>query len=257
MVKNQNCFGFIRDWAKAQNVHSSADLQLKLEAINVVITDRLEIINEEFYADDITPAQYDMLLADGWRHFGTHFFRYNLGIYEEDIRRVLPLRIRLADFRFSKSQRRILKRNDDLGVQIQPINITDETHKLFEKHKSRFKSGVPNSIYDFLSIDAANEPTDGLDVSVRRDDKLLATSFFNFGERSVSSIYCIFDPDEISRGLGIFTMLKEIEYAIENRKAFYYHGYAYEGESFYDYKKRFTALEYFDWKASWLPLPRV
>lgn len=218
-----------------------------------MIIDRLEIINEEFYAETVTRVQFDMLLAAGWRHFGTHFFRYNLGVYEDEIRRVLPLRIRLANFKLSKNQRRILKKNLDLDVQIQPILITDETHELFEKHKSRFKSGVPNSIYNFLSVDAANEPTDGIEIDVRRQGKLLASSFFDVGYKSLSSIYCIFDPDETSRSLGIFTMLKEIEYAIGNGKEFLYHGYAYEGESFYDYKKRFSGLEHFDWKESWSP----
>ena len=48
-------------------------------------------------------------------------------------------------------------------------------------------------------------------------------------------------------------MLKEIEFAREKRQNFYYHGYAYEGESFYDYKKRLSGLEAFDWKERWEP----
>ncbi len=216
-----------------------------------MIADRLEIINEEFYAEAVTPAQLDTLLADGWRHFGTHFFRYNLGMYEEEIRRVLPLRIRLSDFKFSKSQRRVLRKNSALDVQIQPIELTVETHDLFDRHKQRFKRSVPNTVYDFLSLDAANEPTKGLEVSVRRDGDLLAASFFDVGEHSVSGIYGIFDPTETSRSLGIFTMLKVIEYALETGKTYYYPGYAYEGESFYDYKKRFAALEVFDWNGNW------
>lgn len=220
-----------------------------------MITGRLEIINEEFYSNAVTPAELDILLGEGWRHFGTHFFRYNLGIYQEEIRRVLPLRIRLADFTFSKNHRRILKKNGDLDVGVQPIQITDETHELFEKHKSRFKTGVPNSIYNFLSVHAASEPTNGLEVSVRSNGRLLAASFFDVGETTLSSIYCVFDPKETSRSLGIFTMLKEIEFGNENGKTFLYHGYAYEGESFYDYKKRFTALEYFDWQGNWLRMP--
>ena len=74
------------------------------------------LINEEFYAESVTPEQLDKLLADAWRHFGTHFFRYNLGVYQNEIRRVMPLRIRLADFHLSKSQRRILRKNEDLNV---------------------------------------------------------------------------------------------------------------------------------------------
>jgi arginine-tRNA-protein transferase len=202
----------------------------------------------------VTPEQLDLFLADGWRHFGTHFFRYNLGVYQDEIRRVLPLRIRLADLKLSKSQRRVLRKNSDLDVSIQPIDITRETHDLFEMHKQRFKSGVPSSIYDFLSMDAANGPTKGLEITVRHDKELLAVSYFDLGKTSISSIYAIFDPTEISRSLGIFTMLKEIEYAIKNGRDFYYHGYAYEGESYYDYKKRFSGLEQFDWKENWITI---
>jgi arginine-tRNA-protein transferase len=210
-----------------------------------------QLINEEFYADSVTPERIDMLLADGWRHFGDHFFRYNVGLYLNDIRRVLPLRVRLADLELSKSQRRVLRKNRDLDAKIQPIAINDETHQLFQRHKQRFKSGIPNTIHDFLSLDAANGPTQGFEIDVRSGDKLIAASFFDVGKTSISSVYGIFEPTEKSRSLGIFTLLKEIEFAIESGKQFFYPGYAYEGESFYDYKKRFAGTEVFDWKGNW------
>lgn len=210
------------------------------------------LINEEFFADAVTPGQIDGLLADGWRHFGTHFFRYNLGVYQNEIRRVLPLRIRLAEFKFSKSQRRVLRRNEDLEVNIRPILLTPETTALFDRHKRRFRSGVPSSIRDFLSAEPATIPCEAFELNVRRGEELLAASFFDVGETSVSSIYGIFEPTETARGLGILTMLKEIEFALSEGKDLYYHGYAYEGESFYDYKKRFSALEEFDWEGNWV-----
>jgi len=216
-----------------------------------MILDRLEIINEEFHAESIEPAILDILLADAWRHFGTHFFRYNYGIYKNEIRRVLPLRIRVNDLRLSKSQRRVLRRNTDLETSIQPIGITPETHDLFDRHKRRFKSGVPDTIYDFLSREPATAPTNGFEVSVRCDGDLVAASFFDVGRDSISSIYGIFDPEETKRSLGIFTMLTELQFALDNQKSYYYHGYAYEGVSFYDYKKRFGALEIFDWNGNW------
>ncbi len=215
--------------------------------------DRFEIVNEEFYVERVTPAQLDLLLADGWRHFGRQFFRYNFGIYEGEIRRVTPLRIRLDDFTLSKSQRRNLRRNSDLECSVEPMEITPEIHELFHRHKSRFKSGVPGSIYDFVANGPEDSPTNVLMVSVSRADRLLAVSFFDVGDGSISSIYGIFDPEESPRGLGIFTLLKEIEHGQEAGKAYCYHGYAYEGESFYDYKKRFAALEGFDWNGDWGP----
>lgn len=218
-----------------------------------MILDRLQFINEEFDATNVSPEQYDHLLADAWRHFGSHFFRYNYGIYEDEIRRVLPLRIRLADLTLSKSQRRVLRRNADLDVSIGPYEVTPETHDLFERHKRRFKTGVPNTIYDFISRDRLSSPTELFEITVRDNEKLVAASFFDLAERSVSAIYGCFDPDETTRSLGIFTMLKVMEYALDLGFEFYYHGYAYEGESFYDYKKSFTAIEAFDWNGKWLP----
>lgn len=217
-----------------------------------MILDRLELINEEFYADRIEPEVLDQLLADGWRHFGRHFFRYNFGVYEGEIRHVLPMRIRVGYLVLSKGQRRTLRRNSDLSVSIKPLRITHEIEELFHVHKERFKGGVPDSIFDFVDADPDRPVTNTMSLTVHDEEKLVAASFFDVGHEAVSGIYGIFDPDERTRSLGTFTMLKEIEFARENSRPLYYHGYAYEGESFYDYKKRFNAIEVFDWKGSWV-----
>ena len=213
----------------------------------------ISFINQQFFADRVTPDQLDTLLEHGWRHFGTHFFRYSYGFYELDVRRVIPLRIRLSNFSLTRSQRRTLNRNADLKIVIRPIEITAESKFLFDRHKLRFKSGVPDSIYDFLSHCPDTEPCLARELAVYGDDKLMAISYFDLGKRSTSGIYAMFDPDESARRLGIFTMLKEIEYSADSGKEYYYQGYAYEGESFYDYKKHFRGTEAFDWMGNWLP----
>lgn len=215
------------------------------------MTERFSFINEEFFSPSAAPEQMDALWREGWRHFGAHFFRYNLGFYENEIRRVLPLRIRLAGFKFSKSQRRVFNKNSDLDAVIRPVRIDAEKHSLFGRHKRRFKSGVPDSIYDFLSEEPAVVPCEALEVCVFERGNLLAASFFDIGKESVSSIYAMFEPSREKRSLGILTMLLEIRYAQECGKKFYYSGYAYEGNSYYDYKKRFSALESFDWNGNW------
>ena len=209
------------------------------------------LINEEFYAERVSPAQMDFLLADGWRHFGEHFMRYNIGIHENKLRRVLPLRIRVADFMLSKSQQRVLKKNQDLRTVIRPIEITAEKEILFESHKRRFNHSIPESLYTFLSEAPADVPCEALEVCVYSANKLLAASFFDNGAAAVSAVYAMFDPEIITRSLGIYTMLLTIDYAARNGKSYYYPGYAYEGNSFYDYKKRFSAMESFDWNGNW------
>ena len=211
-------------------------------------------INEAFHATSVNLAQQDLLLAEAWRHFGTYFFRYNWAFYGLDIRRVIPLRIRLANFVLSKNQRRVLRKNRDLKTVVRPASITRQTEELFQRHKRRFKQGVPDTIYDFLSHDPANIPCKTMELAVYEGDKFVAVSYFDVGETSTSGIYAMFEPSESSRSLGIFTMIREIEFSIESGKTFYYQGYAYEGESFYDYKKRFSGSEAFDWLGNWEPL---
>jgi leucyl-tRNA---protein transferase len=211
-------------------------------------------INEQFFADRVSPAQLDFLLALGWRHFGIQFFRYSYGFYELDVRRVVPLRIRLANFSLSRSQRRTLNRSADLKTVIRPIEITPDAEILFDLHKRRFKSGVPETIHDFLSPTPSTEPCEANEVAVYDGDQLIAVSYFDIGSGSNSGIYAMFDPKYAARRLGIFTMLKEIEYSINGGKEFYYQGYAYEGPSFYDYKKQFSGSEGFDWNGDWCSL---
>jgi len=210
-----------------------------------------EFIHEEFEAARVTHRRLDTLLEKGWRHFGTHFFRYNLGFVGEDIRLVTPLRVRLSEFFISKSQRRLLRENAGLTVRVEPLQVDAAAEELFHRHKQRFAHNTPDSIYEFLSATAETSPCETKQISVFEGQDPIAISYFDVGERSCSGVYATFEPAHSERRLGIFTMLKEIEYAIAEEKEFYYQGYAYQGESFYDYKKHFRGTEFFDWKGKW------
>ncbi len=137
-----------------------------------------------------------------------------------------------------------------------PVKLTDEVLDLFERHKRRFKQHTPESIFTFIAERPEDEPCATFQQSMRVGGRLVAAGFFDVGERSVSAIYTAFDPDETRRSLGVFTILKEIEFAVEKGMEFYYLGYSYRGNSFYDYKKRFHGTEAFEWKGVWSPVPR-
>jgi arginine-tRNA-protein transferase len=140
---------------------------------------------------------------------------------------------------------------------MRPTVITCESQLLFHRHKSRFTHGVPDSIYDFLSDNPSRVPNEGAQLSVYENETLIAESYFDLGARSVSGIYATFEPQCAHRRLGIFTLLKEIEFSIEAGKEFYYLGYSYSGFSFYDYKKRFRSSESFDWKRGWETFKKI
>jgi arginine-tRNA-protein transferase len=213
----------------------------------------MEFIDQSFVCDQVTPKEIDALLAQGWRHFGAHFFRYSMGIHGGVIRSVIPLRVDLDRFSLSRSQKRVIAKNRDVKVVIRATSIDQAKEDLFYRHRRRFKSAVPDSIYDFLSLDPATTPCRNDEICVYGNDRLLAASFLDVGELSTSAVYAMFDPSESQRSLGIFTMLTAINYSREMQRRYYYPGYAYRGRSFYDYKKNFSGLEYFDWQTGWLP----
>jgi len=216
------------------------------------------LIRDFFACDHVEPRELDVLLALGFRHFGTTFFRYDTQQNREGTVHVVPLRIDLNRFSPSTSQKRIMRRNRDLTVLFRPAEVDDRKESLFAVHKRRFKENVPESIYSFLSERPDTLPCPALECCLFQGDALLATGYFDTGEASVSSIYTFFDPaPELGRrSLGLYVLLRQIQYAREQGRAYLYHGYAYREPSFYDYKKNFKGLEYFDWAGRWLPFEK-
>jgi arginine-tRNA-protein transferase len=215
-------------------------------------------INEEFTADRVTPEQMDALWSQGWRRFGNYFFRYNLWPLERSFDLIIPLRLATADFQPSKSQRRVLRKNEDVTWDIQPAALADDVCELFARHKARFKDNVPGSLADFLGHDPSQAPCECLMFRCLAEGRLVAASFLDVGAHAVSSVYAVFDPDESRRSPGILTMLKEIEWSRTNGKTLQYPGYATLGPSHYDYKKQFHPLQGYDWmNDEWLPLDGV
>lgn len=216
----------------------------------------IPFIQENFYVENVSHESFDHLMSFGYRRARNIFYRYTLGEYNSEPVVVVPLRIELAKFMLSESQKKTLRKNKDLHYTFKPLEITEEIDTLFSEHTNRFKENIPETIEIFVS--EYSNPCETLQCEVRDKDKLVAVSFLDIGKNSISSIYAMFDLEYSKRRLGIYTMLLEIQYAIETGKKYYYPGYAYDISSFYDYKKTFYGMEYLDWsKKEWLPFPRL
>lgn len=177
-----------------------------------------------------------------------------MNLHNDNICRVLPLRINLNGFYFTKKQRKIISRARRFTTKIQEIVIDDEKELLFYQHTSKFEQGAPTSIYNFISTQPSLVPCQAREVAVYDNGKLVAASFFDLGLEATSSIYGFYDLNYSRFSLGIYTMLAEIQFSLDFQKKYYYHGYCYDVPSFYDYKKRFNQVELFDWQGRWHPL---
>ena len=215
------------------------------------------LVAESRVLSSVQAEVMDELWAVGWRHFGKDFFRASLMADEMSLKRQIALRITVAEFEMSKSQRRTFRKNSDLQVTIGPAVPGEEEQHLFDIHKSRFARNIPERLHDFLGEQPNGQPCECLQLSVRENGRLLAASFLAVGRQACSSIYSVFDPAYSSRRLGVFTMLAELEFAKERGYQHYYSGYATVETSCYDYKKQFGALEYYDWEGRWVSVEEL
>lgn len=190
----------------------------------------------------------DQFLAEGWIHTGEHLIRKPFYPYKSQGIRNIPVRVRLSEFSLSKHQRRVLKKNTDVRIDVRPLAITRQDEELFDRHKQRFGIAPPKSIYDVIPISPFTEIRK---ITVTEENRLIGVSYLDVGTTSTYSIYAMFEPSIEWRSLGILTILKEIEFSISEGKEFYYLGFVYAKPSFYDYKKHLRGLEIFDWRGNW------
>jgi leucyl-tRNA---protein transferase len=214
---------------------------------------RVPNIDEAFFATRVARMTMDELWATGWRHQGHLFFRYDACEMQGSWHQIVPVRIKVAEFRMSRSQRRVWRKNQDLRWEIGPAVIDDDTHDIFNRHRVRFSDNVPENIHCFFSDRPSDMPCDCVSLRAYLNGKLVAVSFLDYGLRSTSSVYAIFDPEHSRRGLGTLTLLKELELSAASGKEHLYPGYATREASHYDYKKTFNALQGMDWPSyQWL-----
>jgi len=196
---------------------------------------------EFFLANQLSAAEVVGCLEAGWRKFGPYYFRPAC----PDCRLCIPLRVPVAEFVPSRSQRRVLRRNADLRVVFSPLQFSERFYDLYRDH-SGIRFGRETSLEEFfLHFYLPSCPS--LQTEIYLGEDLVGIGFLDIGENCLSSVYFSFDPLLANRSLGIFSVLQEIEHARRLGLAYYYLGYYVPGCPIMDYKDHFRPREHFDW----------
>ena len=179
---------------------------------------------------------------------------------EKRVYSTIPARLPLDGHRFSRSQRKLWRRNAavfriEVGSRASFDEDKQRVNSLYAKEFPRRAIGDPE---DILSNGKGRLALDTREVAIYDGEQLAAFSFFDMGHRSMYSKQGIYDPSYRKYSLGFFTMLAEISYAQEQGLSFYYPGYVVPGNAEFDYKHRIGPLEYFELKSSsWKPFSEL
>lgn len=188
----------------------------------------------------LNPARYDRLLEQGFRRGGDHVYRPRCS----GCSACVPARIPVARFAADRSQRRGLVRNADLRLSVN-YQLTDEQFELYQRYlRGRHAGGGMNpedklGFHNFL--DCRWGGTEFWEY--RLAEQLLACAVVDRTPSALSAVYTFFDPGEERRGLGSWSITRQIEQARIDGLNYVYLGYWVAGSRKMDYKRRFRPLE--------------
>ena len=184
---------------------------------------------------------YGLAVERGFRRSGGHVYRPHCA----GCRRCVAARVDVAAFRPDRSQRRTLKRNEDLELRVMPAERTPEIFALYRRylHARHAEGGMDNpGEADFDRFLASPwSPTRFLEL--RKDGTLLAVAVTDELPQGLSAVYTFFDPDHAARGLGTCAILRQIELTRRLGLPHLYLGYWIEGHPKMHYKSRFRPLQ--------------
>ncbi|SMR71749.1 arginine-tRNA-protein transferase [Aliiroseovarius halocynthiae] len=178
----------------------------------------------------------------------------------------LSARIRVADFKPSKSQRRTAKRNAMLERRARAPWASEDQYELFRRYlDTRHAEGgmADMDVFEFAAmIEETPIKSRVIEYAERGPDQhpgddaigpLRAVCLTDVLEDGLSMVYSFYDPEWQSKSLGTYMILDHIDIARDAGLPYVYLGYWVPGSPKMDYKASFSAIEIYR-DNHWTPL---
>ena len=182
------------------------------------------------------------LSRQGFRRSGDFIYRPEC----HHCRQCLSARVPVGLFAPNSSQKRALKRNQDLRMEIRPTRQATQVHyRLYERYiNQRHYDGdmYPPSREQFDKF-LVESCTHSIFIEFWLADRLMCAATCDELDDGISAVYTFFDPDETARSLGTFAILKQIEWVKQQGKPFVYLGYWVPEAPKMSYKMQYSPLE--------------
>ena len=169
-----------------------------------------------------------------------------------DCRACVSVRVIANEFEPGATQRKLLRRNEDLQVSACRPWSTSEQYDLLRRYlNARHPDGGMNDMDDMDYADMVEQtPVNSYVIEYREPGvdglpgKLVGACLTDQQSDGLSMIYSFFDPDlEDRKGLGNYIILDHIMRARKAGLPYVYLGYWVEGSARMQYKVRYRPLE--------------
>jgi leucyl-tRNA---protein transferase len=189
----------------------------------------------------LDPSRYGALLDLGFRRSGSYVYRPACGACQE----CRPVRVPVAEFVPTRTQRRCLRRNADLRMSVES-ELGADHYALYKRYlQVRHPGGGmdPEDREAFRSF--LSSAWGYTEIMALRDGsgRLFAGGVIDRVPQGLSAVYTYFDPDAAERSLGTYSILREIDRTRVLGLPYLYLGYWVPGSAKMEYKRNFQPLE--------------
>lgn len=163
----------------------------------------------------------------------------------------VSVRLPVADFAFSRGQRKVLARNADLSRSLVEAEATPEQFDLLRRYlEGRHPGGGMSDMgwADYVAmVEDTAVRTHLIEYRLPSHDggpgDLVACALTDLLNDGLSMVYSFYDPALEKRSLGVFAILDHLRQAAAVRLPYVYLGYWVQGSPKMDYKAQFRPLE--------------
>jgi len=186
-------------------------------------------------------------LEDGYRRNGNYLYAMRC----PGCRACVPIRLAPRAFRPNRNQRRVWKNNQDVTVEIGPVEVSDEKLSLCEAFLAQRYPGKNNRARDYYSGFFLNSTTSTVEFRYRVGQHLIGVAIVDLADSWLNAVYFYFDPAVDRRSPGTYNILALIEFCRARAIPWFYLGYWIDGVKAMSYKVRFKP-HYLRQEAGWV-----
>lgn len=196
---------------------------------------RLVVVRPEELPEELYHAFLDL----NFRRLGDVVYRPQC----EGCRECRELRVRAAEFRPTRAQRRCWRRNASLAVEVAAPRATEEKHAVYRRYlDARHDGQMSGSREEFEEFLHAAAPFTR-EVTFRADGRLLGAGIYDLLPRAISAVYFYFDPELARRSPGVFNVLWLLEECRRLGLSWLYLGYWVAASAAMSYKQAYRPHE--------------